>query len=58
MVLMIWRIYPLSDTYKGSIQERPDDAKLYLNQYMRNVHTLKVPMFLKLLGLPFTVRSS
>jgi hypothetical protein len=54
MVLMIWRIYPLSDTYEGSIQERPDDAKLYLDQYIRNVRTLKIPMFLKLLGLPFT----
>jgi hypothetical protein len=58
MVLMIWRIYPLSDTYEGSIQERPDDAKLYLDQYIRNVRTLKIPMFLKLLRLPFTGRGS
>jgi hypothetical protein len=54
MTLMIWRIYPLSDTYEGRIQERPDDAKLYLNQYIPNVHPLKIPMFLKLLGLLFT----
>jgi hypothetical protein len=58
MVLMIWRIYPLSDTYEGSIQERPDDAKLYLDQCIRNVRTLKIPIFLKLLGLPFTGWSS
>ena len=55
---MIWRIYPLSDRYEGSIQERPDDAKLYLDQYIRNLHTLEIPMFPKLLGLPFTGRSS
>jgi hypothetical protein len=48
---MTWRIYPLSDTYEGNIQERPDDAKLYLNNYT-NVHTLKPLIFLKLLGLP------
>lgn len=51
MMLMTWRIYPLSDTYGGNIQERPDDAKLYLNKHT-NVHTLKTLMFLKLLGLP------
>jgi hypothetical protein len=51
MMLMTWRIYPLSDTNEGSIQERPDNAKLYLSKYT-NVHTLKTLMFLKLLGLP------
>jgi hypothetical protein len=51
MMLMTWRIYPLSNTYEGNIQERPDDAKLYLNNYT-NIHTLKPLIFLKLLGLP------
>jgi hypothetical protein len=44
MMLMTWRIYPLSNTYEGNIQERPDDAKLYLNHYT-NIHKLKPPIF-------------
>jgi hypothetical protein len=51
MMLMTWRIYPLSNTYEGNIQERLDDAKLYLNNYT-NIYTLKPLIFLKLLGLP------
>lgn len=56
VVLMIWRIYPLSNTYEGSIQERPDDAKWYLNQYIQNSHMFSSNVTIQ--AFPETIHSA